>query len=1066
MADEIHLQLLGPALVERAGKSVRGFESRKSLALFCYLAVQGQPVSRLRLVDLFWRSKSERRGRGNLSRVLHNLSILLPGCLRADRHAVRIRPSSRFRMDTTAFTELVAQGDTASLASAVDLWRGEFMEGFYLDDCPDFEIWLVTERERWNQRITQALQTLVRRCVEEGTYREGLKYAARLVALTPWQEEAHRQMMWLLAHTGQRSAALTQYEFCRRTLADELGVEPSAETVSLYERIRDAPPSAPALPAQPTSFIGREEELAAISRRLANPSCRLLTIVGTGGVGKTRLALEAAAQNSFLFLHGVSFVPLAHLSSPNYLVSAIAEALGFPFHEREDPKVQLLHFMREKELLLILDNFEHLTEGSGLLVEMLENAPGLRLVVTSRERLNLRWEWVFAIEGLPYPAGCRRRTTNDGSPSAVCRPPPAEPCSAVRLFTERAQQMDWRFSPTKEESGIVEICRLVEGLPLGIELAAAWVGQQSCQQIAKEISVNLDVLSATLLDAPARHRSLRAVLDHSWNLLTRGQREAFRRLSVFAGGFGEEAAMRVAHISHQELSALVSKSLLRQDASGRYEMHNLLRQYASEKLQESPRIAKHVRARHCNYYASFLHKREEHLRSERQKEALKEISLEIENVRSAWQWAVDEGQTEAIGQLLQSLYLFYEIRGWFREGVRTFERGARVLAQRAGDEKNTAHENEAVLHRLLARQGGLCIRLGLYTQAQELLQRSLSTFRSLGAREEIAFALSQLGIVAQMMGNFPKARRYYRESLALRKEMGDQYGTAMSLNNLGGVAYRIGSYDEARRSLRKGLALCRRIGDRFGSARALNMLGAIADALGEYDKATQCYEESLAICHEIEHKQGMAHALNNLGEIAYAQADYAEARKLYEESLALSREMGDRHGIALSLDNLGRVAWKLGDCSRAKESLQESMAVFQEIDDQWGVADALGNLGRACLGTGEGREARRSFRQALQTALSIQATPLALDILAGVAELASTLGKTGQAVELLSMVIHHPATEQTTRDAAKRLLAELSSHLPPYEVTSAFERGKQQGLEEMVENTVHARGSVLSPEGS
>jgi predicted ATPase len=952
--------------------------------------------------------------------------------------------------------EMAAQDDIPSLVAAADLWHGEFMEGFYLDGCAEFEIWLIAERERWQQRVTGALQTLVRHYIERGAYQEALRYAARLLALTPWREEAHRQMMWLLAHTGQRSAALTQYEICRRMLAEELDVEPSAETTSLYERIRDAPCSASTLPLQPTSFVGREEELAAIGRRLANPTCRLLTIVGTGGIGKTRLALQAAAQNSFLFLNGTFFVPLAHLSSADHLPSAIADALGFSFHDREEPKVQILQALREKEILLILDNFEHLTEGAGLLVEILETAPAVKLLVTSRERLNLRWEWVFAIEGLPYPVDDRHRTTDDGRSSIVCRPPPAERFSAVRLFIERAQQMEWRFSPREEEPWIARICQLVEGLPLAIELAATWVREQSCQEIAKEIADNLDLLSVTLRDVPVRHRSLRAVLNHSWNLLTEWQREAFRRLSVFSGTFGDEAAMQVAHVSPPDLSALVNKSLLRCDGSERYEMHTLLRQYAAEKLKESPRRAKAIRERHCGYYASFLSQREDQLKGQGQKNALKEIGSQIENVRAAWQRAVDERDVAVIGQALQSLYLFYEIRGWFHEGMQAFERAARALAQTAVGRGSAAHEQGIVLNRLLARQGGLCVRLGLYAYAEELLQTSLAAFRSLDDQEEIAFALNQLGILAQMMGDLPKARQYYRESLALRRRTGDLHGTAMSLNNLGGVAYRIGAYEEARKRVCRGLALCRRIGDRFGSARALNMLGAVADALGEYENARKYYEESLAICHEIEHKQGMAHALNNLGEIAYARANYPEARQFYDQSLALNREMGDLHGIALSLDNLGRVAWRLGDCTEAKRKLRESLTIFREIDDHWGLADALANLGRAYESTGESQRAWDSFRQALRIAMSIEATPLALDILLGVAGLRATGREPLPAVELLSLLLHHPATEQVTRDAAERLLAELAAHLPSPAVASAIDRGKRRSLAEVVEDIVAA----------
>ncbi|MCZ7570278.1 MAG: NB-ARC domain-containing protein [Ardenticatenaceae bacterium] len=402
-----HLRLFGAVQVEREGKPVRGFKSRKALAVLSYLALQARPVSRSHLADLFWGEKTEARGRANLSWVLHRLATLLPGCLQVDRHSVQFRPGPRFWLDTVAFVDLVAQGEPAALAAAAELYRGEFLAGLELEGCPEFETWLVVQRESWHQRATRVLQELIAYHTGRGEYRAGLRWAMRLLALDPWREEAHRQVMWLLARTGQRGAALAQYESCRRVLAEEFGAEPSQETQALYERILVAPVRRHNLPLQPTSFVGREAELEALARRLADPGCRLVTIVGPGGIGKTRLAIQAAAQHFDAFLHGVTFVPLTPVSSPEHVIPAVAAALGCSFYGREEPKVQLLKYLGAKELLLVLDNFEHLREGTDLIVDLLEGAPEVKLLVTSRERLNLRAEWLFAIEGLAYPTSSR-----------------------------------------------------------------------------------------------------------------------------------------------------------------------------------------------------------------------------------------------------------------------------------------------------------------------------------------------------------------------------------------------------------------------------------------------------------------------------------------------------------------------------------------------------------------------------------------------------------------------------------------------------------------------------------
>jgi hypothetical protein len=292
----------------------------------------------------------------------------------------------------------------AALRKAIELYRGDFLEGFHVRNAPGFEEWMLGEQERLRQLALQALHMLTTHHTMRGEYGAGVDYITRLLALDPWREEAHRQLMLLLARSGQRSAALAQYETCCRVLVEGLGVEPSAETTALYERIRAAPERRHNLPPRPTSFVGREEELAVMGQHLANPDCRLLTVIGPGGIGKTRLALQVAAEQVDAFLHGVTFVPLASLLSAELLAPAIADALQLPLHGREAHKVQLLNHLRDKELLLVLDNFEHLVPtGLRLLLDILRAAPEVKLLVTSRERLNLRWEWVMALDGLPYP---------------------------------------------------------------------------------------------------------------------------------------------------------------------------------------------------------------------------------------------------------------------------------------------------------------------------------------------------------------------------------------------------------------------------------------------------------------------------------------------------------------------------------------------------------------------------------------------------------------------------------------------------------------------------------------
>jgi predicted ATPase len=415
--------------------------------------------------------------------------------------------------------------------------------------------------------------------------------------------------MHVLVLSSQRSAALAQYEICRRILVRDLRVELEAATTALYEQIRDretgrqgdketstqagvqslsqsprllvAPAPRHNFPAQTTLLIGRETELVELGTSLENPACRLVTIVGPGGIGKTRLALAAATEQALTFTHGAAFVPLAAISSATFLAPAIMTALDVALQGQRDPRDQLLEYLREKELLLLLDNFEQLLapdlreeeSGAVLLTDMLQRAPRVTLLVTSRERLALEGEWVFDLAGLSYPLD----DPIDG----------VEAYESVQLFLQRAGQVRRQFALVEGEArAVARICRLVEGLPLAIKLAAAGLRTRSCAAIADAIERNLSVLATGLRAVPERHRSMWATFEHSWRLLSDEERQVFPRLSVFRGGFEEDAAAQVAQATPQLLAGLIDKSLLRWDGVARYDLHEMVRQYAGEKLEE------------------------------------------------------------------------------------------------------------------------------------------------------------------------------------------------------------------------------------------------------------------------------------------------------------------------------------------------------------------------------------------------------------------------------------------------------------------------------------------------
>ncbi|UCC75796.1 MAG: GNAT family N-acetyltransferase, partial [Anaerolineales bacterium] len=614
MAD-LSLSLLGRFHVTLHGEAVTGFESSKVRALLAYLAVEAhRPHRRDSLAALLWPDWPDRAARSNLRNALANLRKAIgdrhatPPFLHITRETMQFNTASDYWCDVTVFANLVAaQGsDPAAieqLEAGLALYGGSLLEGFFLKGCPVFDDWSLLVRERLQRQALAALHRLAAYYEQRGQYEQACEYARRQLELEPWQEEAHQQVMRLLALSGRRGAALAHYETCRRLLNEELGVEPAAETTKLYQAIKEgrelpaqerlpapAPPPAAVvkhnLPLQLTPFVGRKAVLAQIADRLQDPECRLLTLVGPSGSGKTRLALEAAAARLDDFQHGVYFVSLAPLESIEGIVPAVAMALGLPFYAQPagrpqpQPRQQLLDYLHHKTMLLIMDNFEHLLEGLDLLLEVLKTAPQVKILVTSQATLNLQGEQVFPVPGMDLPEW-------EVPEDAGATLDDAAQYSAVELFRQSARRAQPGFALSDDNvADVIRICHLVQGMPLGILLAAAWVGVLTPVEIASEIGQSLDFLEAQLRDLPQRQRSMRAVFDHSWRLLSEREREVFQRLSVFRGGFTRQAARQVAGASLRQLRALVEKSLLQRDPQGRYGVHDLLRQYAAQRLAE------------------------------------------------------------------------------------------------------------------------------------------------------------------------------------------------------------------------------------------------------------------------------------------------------------------------------------------------------------------------------------------------------------------------------------------------------------------------------------------------
>lgn len=1015
------------------GRSLTDFATDKARALLAYLAVERQhPHRRESLAALLWPDQPDARARQNLRQALSNLRQALGDTddtpipfLLIDRHEVQMNPQAEVWLDVAEFTGLASACDhhrhrqigeclpcLQRQEALLALYPGDFLAGFSLNDSAVFEEWAMLKREWLHCQAVEALAQLADYYERRGDVAAARRLAQQQVRLEPWREEAHRQLMRLLAADGQRSAALAQFETCRRALARELGVGPTAETIDLYTAVREGAPFAAAakhtavagLPQTPTPFVGRVAECAELAEWLADPDGRLITLVGPGGIGKTRLAMQVAEAQVGLYPDGVYWIGLAAVHAAALIIPTIAQAVGLTLYGKEPPESQLLAFLREKRVLLALDNVEHLPEAAGVIAAVLQQAPRATLLVTSRERLALREEWLFAVEGLAFA---------ETAVAASAAPP-----EAAQLFVQSVRRADRKFAPTPTDwTAVADICRLVEGMPLALELAAAWVPDLSCADIARGLAADSELLTASWQNAPERQRSVQATFEHSWALLPEAERLFFARLAVFRGGFAGQAAAQVAGVAAAALAQLAAKSLVRRVGDGRYQLHELLRQFGAIKLAALTGETERVAGRHAAYYLGFLAGQEAALKGAGQEEALIAIYRDIANVRQAWDWAVDEtaGHHLAAADLLyaalEALFLFYALRSWYQEGAGVFARAETAVSP--------AIPNHLLLRgELLARQARCLEFTAPPEEAITLYEASLACFRAVGAEQAAALPLYGLGYMAHIRGDYEASRRYFMESLARYEAAGNRWGMANVHSSLCLTLRRQGAFADAGRAGRESLVIRRDIGDWRGIASSQNNLGLIYCALGEYAAAEAALQESVAICREIGHTVGVANALTSLCHVFVDAKAYARAAEMQREAQDLYREVGDLWGVAIAYNNLGQIALEDGRPMQAQTLLQEAAQIYRGLSIQSSLAHTLSNLGKTSYELGDVAGAVLYLTEGLEVAAEIGDRPIMLELLTRMAALGAEQMRDGRSLRIMAFALRQPELFAETRGAA------------------------------------------------
>ncbi len=750
-----------------------------------------------------------------------------------------------------------------------------------------------------------------------------------------------------------------------------------------------SPPSASNLPMATTRFIGREHELTELSHLLRDPQCRLLTLTGPGGIGKTRLAIEVATAARDVYGEERYFVSLAAIDATSFITPAIAAAIGFSLYGADDPEAQLINHLRGKRLLLVIDNVEHLLQDIHLLGDILRQAPHVKLLATSRERLNLSGEWVFEIQGLPAPPIEQTAHLQD--------------YSAVQLFIDSARHTQFDFQLTPEnEPAVADICRLVEGMPLGIELAAAWVRVLSCQAIAQEIERNLDFLITTARDVPERHRSLRAAFDHSWALLSAEEQRALRELSVFRGGFRRVAAERVAHTSLPLLLSLTAKSLVHRSDADRYDLHELIRQYTEAHLRADHAEYDAAHDRHSLFYLALLHEREPLIQSAQQPAVVTELMQEIDNVRLAVSRVMINRKYAEMTATWDCLWTFYDIRGWFQEAIDVAERVIDSLQSAGGAAAHPIDLGHA--ERFV---GWFYFRRGRYRLARDVLEQSLTHLRSVDDPVQLPAALISCAVLTYRMGDHLAALRLSEEALAITEAHHNYWLLAWVHVLLGTIHSILGHDDAAYDYLSTGVSRMRLVGDVHLLSFALTFYAPIALRHGHYD----------------------------------------EAQALLRESLELSNRISDRWTKASACAQLGALACAQGDLEQAQLWLRQGMVLFDEIGSRGHMVQPLTQLAEVALATGDEAEAHRLFQQAIRIAAEVQAIPALIEALVALsAMLARDPDQMPCAFEWLLVIEGQSAASHAALDRAARLRTELQRQFAPSQIEAITAAARAKSL--------------------
>ncbi len=1067
---KLEITLLGSLQIFLGNQAVNGFNTRKDRALLVYLAVTGTYHSREHLAGLLWSELPESKALRNLRHALSYLRKAIGPDWIVTSRGVELNQKLLWTVDVQilrAAMVSVAAHDSPDrqtidrLWDALQLYRGEFLQSFYLRDAQLFEEWVAAQREESRLLILRGLDFVAQYHLQQGSYEAGLEATRRLLQLEPWSEAAHCQQMQLLARSGQRTAALAQFERCRQLLADELHAVPMPETLALYAQIQTgmfnesrlprelvpaiSPVMANASPLRaPTvlnnlvvplaKFIGRAQELTLISERLASADCRLLTIIGPGGIGKSSLALAVGRRlvdsNEPHFPDGIFFVALAgteivkesRIGIPKLgipIVTTIAEALGYQFQGSQPIQSQLQAYLQPRRLLLILDNFEQFIGHTDIVVALLSHAPHLTMLLTSRLRLNVRGETTLLLKGLSLPSSdlnLNRRfasssmlvknsdpqpnRSSDGDTASFYQDFAWQTSEAVALFVERAQCIEPGFAMNAETiEPVIQICQAVEGLPLALEMIAAWVNLYSCREIVEKLTEHKqddELLISQFSDQPKRHQTLQRVFDDSWVLLSVEGQWALARLSLFNHQFTRKAAQIITEISLAELLHLRNHSLLQIDGDNSYSLHPLIKQFAVQKWQQLTQYQRKehfvLQHAHSYYYLNEV-ATVTTVRGEAVLAAIRAYQKDHIEIVRAWRWAAQQQDRALLQQSMMGFFRYLELTNQTNEGKTLFG----IISAEAND--------PTIIWMQVARCHFMR-RLAEYDQAHKRLKELLPIL--LAARDQQNTSSHQ-GVDAP--------------SITL------QHTHTFALLVLGWVHYEQGNYDAAYTCFATTYGQAETVVDPAQVIDMRNGLGAVAFSTKEYAIAHQHYQAALTLAGQQADLHYIAIILGNLAALAQATNAYGEAERYLQMRLQIDQQTQNVRQMAVSYQRLGQLALVRDAYATAEVHFHKSLTYFEQLGHSPEIAHVLLDLSKSLLRQNQLYQAEVDCLRSLQLSIQAQMTPRVVAALALLAEIRIEQGQKEKAAILLQMIIRSPQIPAVTWKTIQKLQTLLTAEL-------------------------------------